>query len=98
MYLSFEQVVADASVDTVAELTIPSGATHAEIQADTQDVRYTMDDSTAPTQTLGMIFDATNPTVPKSFVIDDIRRIRYTRGAGSDGNLNIHYFGGRNDL
>ena len=75
---------------------MPSGATHAEIQADTQNVRYTMDNKVVPAQAIGMIFLVTEP--PKSFSVADIRHIHFVRGAGSDGVLNIHYFGGRKDL
>ena len=94
MFLGFQQVVAGASVKTVTDLNIPANDTHAEVQADTQTVRYNMNNATDPTQTVGMQFLVTSE--PKSFLIEDIRRIRFIRGAGSDGNLNIHYFGGRN--
>ena len=93
MYLGFEQEAATAVVKTVADLTVPANATGVEIQADTQDVRYTMDDTTNPTQTLGMIFLVTDG--PKPFLIDDLLRIRFIRGAGADGNLNFHHFAGR---
>lgn len=94
MYLGFEQVAADATVKNAADdLTIPSSVTHAELQADTTDVRYTMDASTNPTASSGMILAVGDK--PKLFVIDDILRIRFIRGGGSNGNLNIHYLGGR---
>jgi hypothetical protein len=93
MYLHFEQVVANDTVQTVAALNPPGNATHAEIQADSNPVRYTMDDATDPAVGSGMIFVANE--VPKTFVIDDVRRIRFIRGAGANGNLNIHYFAGR---
>ena len=92
MFLSFEQVVADNSVDSITELTVPANATGAEIQADTNPIRYTMD-GTAPTQTSGMVLAVAHQ--PKCFNIEDILTIQYTRGAGADGNLNIHYFAGR---
>lgn len=93
MYISFEQVVADATVDSVTELTIPAGATGAEIQADSNPVRYTLD-GTAPTSSSGMVLAVAD--MPKEVLIEDLRNIQYTRGAGADGNLNIHYFAGRN--
>lgn len=92
-YLLHEQVAATSSVKTVSALNIPGNATHAEIQADTVDVRYTMDDTNNPTQTAGMIFAITSE--PKLFLIEDVKRIRFARGAGSDGNLNFHYIAGR---
>lgn len=93
MYLGYEQVVADSSVKNAAALNPPGKATYAELQADTQDVRYTMDNATDPSSTTGMVLATTHD--PKQFQIDDVKRIRFTRGAGSDGNLNLHYFSGR---
>lgn len=93
MYLSFQQVTATASVKTVANLTVPPAATHAELQASGQDVRYTMDDATDPTQTSGMVLATTHE--PKTFLIEDVRRVRFVRGAGSDGALNVHFLAGR---
>ena len=92
-YLGFEQVVTDSSVDSITELTVTPNTTHVEILADTQDCRYTMDDNTNPAEASGMIFKVGDE--PKQFGIEDLNRIRYTRGAGSDGNLNLHCFAGR---
>jgi hypothetical protein len=94
MYVGYEQVTATAATKTVNDLTVPSNATHAELQADTQNVRYTMDNSSGPSQTVGMVLVTTH--APKLFLIEDIRRIRFQRGAGSDGVLNVHYISGRN--
>lgn len=85
--------MASAAVKTESALTIPANATGAEVQADSQNVRYTMDNATDPTSTLGMIFVAAAD--PKVFTIDDIRRIRFVRAGGSDGRLNFHFFSGR---
>lgn len=93
MYLSHQQVAATASVKDVDDLTVPAKATHAELQADTSDIRYTMDNATDPTQTSGMILLTTED--PMLFLIEDIKRIRFTRGSGSNGNLNVHYVAGR---
>lgn len=93
MYLSHEEVVADATIKTVSALTVPSKATHAELQADSSDIRYTMDAANDPSQSAGMILAANGE--PKLFLIEDIKRIRFTRGSGSDGNLNVHYVAGR---
>ena len=93
LYIGFQQVVASSAVKTVADLTVPAKATAVEIQADDQSVRYTMDDATNPTADVGMVFLVTEP--PKTFLIEDLRRIRFIRGAGSDGNLNFHYLAGR---
>lgn len=93
MYLHFERVVAGAAVSDASALSPPPNATHAELQADTADIRYTMDGATNPTQTSGMILLIEHE--PKPFVIEDVKRIRFTRGEGSDGGLCIHYFAGR---
>ena len=93
MFLGYEQVTAGAAAKDVDDLTIPAGATHAQLQASGQSVSYTMDGTTVPTQTAGMFLLVAAP--PQDFTIDDILRIKFVRGAGSDGQLNIHYFGGR---
>lgn len=97
MYLGYQQIAATAIVKTYASagFTLPANVspTHVELQADTQDIRYTMDNATNPTQTSGMVLAVGDP--PKLFVIDDLLRIRFVRGAGADGVLNVHYVGGR---
>lgn len=97
MYLpSFQQVVADGTVKTASALTIPPKVTHAELQATEQPIFYTMDNTTDPTtgaSGAGMVLLTTQP--PKQFLIEDIKRIRFTRAAGTDGKLNVHYLGGR---
>ena len=93
MYLSYEQVVATDTVKTVADLTVPANATMAELQADTNPVRYTMDGAVDPTVSSGMVIAVAD--MPKTFLIEDINRIRFIRGAGANGNLNIHYAAGR---
>lgn len=94
MYLpTFQRVASSAAVKTVADITVPPKATSVEIQADTQAVRYTMDDETDPTSTLGMLFLTTEG--PKEFLIEDLQRIRFTQGAGGAGALNFHFIAGR---
>lgn len=92
MYLSFQRVASGASAKTVADLTVPAKATHAELQADTQSIRYTMD-GTAPASDSGMSLLTTSD--PKTFLIEDVKRIKFIQGAGGAGGLNIHYFAGR---
>ncbi len=92
-YVGYEQEAATDTVKTVSSLTVPANATLVELQADTQDVRYTMDNATDPSQTSGMVLLTTH--VPKLFSVEDLRRIRFVRGAGSNGNLNLHYYTGR---
>jgi len=96
MYIGFERIVATAAVKTVAALTIPAGAHGAELQSDTNHVRYTMTNGNPnPTAIDGMLLLTTDG--PKQFLIEDIRRIAFTRdGVVNNGSLNIHYFAGRN--
>ena len=93
MYLFYEQVAATVAVKTVADLNPPANATHVDIQSDTQNVRYTMDDTTDPTITSGMIFVVGLPI--KTFLVEDLKRIRFIRNGGVDAVLNLHYFAGR---
>lgn len=96
MFLAYEQIVAGSAAKDWTDLTIHARATHASLQASEQNVRYTMDGTTVPTEGAtgtGMVLVAGDD--PKIFQIEDIKRIRFVRGAGSDGKLNIHYSGGR---
>ena len=93
MFLGYERVVATNAVKTENDLTIVGNATWVELQADTQDVRYTMDNVTDPAQANGMILLTT--AEPKQFLIEDLKRIRFVRGAGTNGFLNVHYAAGR---
>ena len=93
MYLSFQRVASDATAKTQSAFTIPAKATAVELQADTQAIRYTMDNATDPTSSSGMLFLTTEE--PKFFLIDDFRRIRFTQGAGGAGGLNVHYLSAR---
>lgn len=92
-FILSESVAAGAAVKTASVLNIPVEATLVELQADTNDIRYTMDDATDPTQTSGMVL--VNGNEPELFLVRDVRKIRFTRGAASDGNLNLHYACGR---
>ena len=40
-----------------------------------------------------MLFLTTEP--PKTFLIEDVKQIKFIQGAGGAGALNIHYFAGR---
>ena len=93
MFISFQQVTVSSLVLTVSNLTVPGNATGVELQADTAGVRYTMDNTTAPTTTSGMILLATEP--PRFFTIDELRRIKFIRAGAADAKLNVHYQAGR---
>jgi|19_taG_2_1085344.scaffolds.fasta_scaffold00224_3 hypothetical protein len=91
-YLLYEQEAISTVVKTVSDLAPPANATHCELQADTQNIRYTMD-GTAPTVTAGMVLLTTSE--PKSFLIADLKAIKFIRSGGADAVLNVHYFAGR---
>lgn len=96
-FLSYQQVEADNTVKSASDLTVPNNATHAELQASGQNINYTMDDSTDPVAgagNAGMVLLTTE--APKLFLISDVNRIRFIRGSGSNGQLNVHYYSGRN--
>ena len=86
----FQQIITTSTVKDVNDLFIPPLATGAEIQASDQNASYTMD-GTVPTQTDGMMMLTTHS--PKTFTITDVQKIQFVRASGSNGNLNIHYFG-----
>lgn len=91
MFLSFQQVTADNTIKNVTALTLPIGCTGAQIMAADNDIRYTMDGSTNPSTTEGMIL--MKGDWPKMFAIKDIRNIRFTRGTASNGTLLVHFYG-----
>lgn len=92
IYVGFERVASSAAVKTVSNLTVPANATGVEIQADTNNVRYTMD-GTDPTTTSGMLFLTTSE--PKFFGIDALRAIKFIENNVGAGGLNFHYHAGR---
>lgn len=93
MFLSYERVDVDTTVKTyAANITAPDGdADCAELQADTANIRYTMDNSSNPSGSLprGMILLTTEP--PRKFLKEDIVRMRFT--CASAAGLNIHWYG-----
>jgi len=91
-FIAYQQVPSSAAVKSNQHLQIPAIATHCELQADTQAIRYTMDNETTPTASFGMLLLITEG--PKTFLIEDLIRIKFIQGAGGAGNLNIHYYSG----
>ena len=93
-YISYEQEQAIDVVKDAGNLTIPPTAHWVELQASVQNIRYTMDDATDPAQTFGMLLLVTSE--PKLFLIQDLQKIRFIRGAAAHGMLNLHYGRGGN--
>lgn len=94
-YIGYQQEASSAAVKTADDIIIPKNATSCEVQADTNNVKYTCD-GTDPTTTFGMTFLTTEP--PKEFLIEDIRSIKFIQNSVGAGNLNFHFIAGRKDL
>lgn len=92
MYLHYEQVASSAVVKTTSALNPPPEATGVDAQAETEDIRYTMDGATNPTAATGMLLKS--GAAPIYFLIEDLKRIRFIQ-SGTGGKLNLHYSGGR---
>lgn len=93
MFLRYAQAaVTTAGVQTSASLNLPGKATGAELQAEGGDIRYTMDDATQPTTTVGMLLLAGE--APVHFLIEDVKRMRFT-AVGPAATLHVHYYAGR---
>jgi hypothetical protein len=90
-YIFYEQVAVSNTVLSRANFNIPNQVTHVELQADTANIRYTMDGYTDPTVSSGMLLLTTSD--PKIFMADDLLKLRVIRDGGSDANLNMHYVG-----
>lgn len=94
MFIKYVQVPTTSGVKTYVHCDAPNADfSHVEIQADTQAIRYTMDGVTAPASGVGMLLLTTEP--PRTFLIEDFKKIKFTQGAGGAGNLNIQYVSGR---
>lgn len=94
MYLSVQRVASDGTVKTFSAFTDVPKATHVELMSETQNIRYTMDNTTAPASGgAGMLLRTIDP--PKPFLIEDMKRLKFTQDAGGAGVLHAHFFGGR---
>lgn len=96
MILHYVQVAVADVVLTSAAFNLPDGnATAALLQAETGNIRYTLD-GTQPTETFGFLLLTTTP--PLELLIEDVSRIKFIKAAGAAGavKLNAHFFGGRN--
>jgi hypothetical protein len=85
------QRIAAANLATAIAPTIPAGTREIHMQADTQNIRYTLD-GTTPTATNGMILvaGAHQPQVIR--LSQSLHAIKFILESGSP-NLNLHYFG-----
>lgn len=90
-FLFYDQLLISDSVIDINDLSVPSKTTRVELQAESNPVRLTMDGSTDPTQTSGIVLLAQDE--PSEFLVEDFKRARLVRGAAADAVLNVHYYG-----
>ena len=92
-YVGYEQVAVAGAVVDITSFTIPNGSpTHVELQAETANIRYTMDGS-IPDGTTGMLL--INGADPLAFLIEDLLTARFFGDGGAAATLHAHYFTGR---
>lgn len=89
--VGFESEAVTATAKTVADLSPPAAAHLCWIQADGDVIRYTLDGSTVPTSSVGMILPA-NEKIEIGITV--LKNIKFIRGSGACVLL-ITYFGGR---
>lgn len=82
--LGYQQIT---SLSSAASLTVPTGATCALIQAETQAVRW-RDDGTNPTASVGMVLDAGSDL----FYTGSLAAFRAIQTTAS-AKLNVSYYG-----
>lgn len=92
-FVGYQQVTFGAVVQTAAaNLNIPPTTIRAQLQADTADMRYTMDgNAIRPTPVEGMLL--LNGLAPEWFEIEDLNNLRFMGDGGAVGQLNVHYWG-----
>ena len=91
MFTDFDQIAVSSSVLSIADLTPPTQYHHVHIQSTDGVIRYTMDGST-PSSSLGLRL--INGKLPKSFLAEDFKQIKFVRETG-DAVLLVHYTVGR---
>lgn len=82
--LGYQQIT---DLSSAVALTVPTGATHADIQAEAQPVRWRMD-GTNPTDSVGTRLLADQSI----WAVGELARLRFIEESAS-AVLNVHYFG-----
>jgi hypothetical protein len=93
MFLHFQSILVNGNVKDADDLEIPDRCTGAQIMAIDNDIRYTMDGSTTPSDSVGMVL--MKGDAPKEFDLDDLRNMKFIRGTSSNAYLGIHFRGVR---
>lgn len=90
-FLSHEQLSV-TTIQTFANLTMPTNTHGVRLQATANNIVYTMDGSSVPTATIGMVLVVGN--TPEDFNVDDIKKIKFISASGT-AKLEVHYYAGR---
>ena len=91
-HIGYQEVELDNNnVKTAAEFTIPDGATFALLQAAPEgDVNITLDGTTSPGQSSGLILRTT--MAPFQVLIEDFRNIKFARSSsGAQTGLHVSF-------
>ena len=94
MFVGFEQITVSSTVLDKTSLTIPAKTTHAVMRVSGNHMRYTMDGTTVPTTTNGMLMSTNDSSA--LFLVDDLLNIKMIRDGASNATLMIHYVGTKN--
>lgn len=94
IHIGYEQfdLAAAGTYSASAVLTIPGKATHCQIQSQDGDVNYTMDGTTEPSASAGMVLHG--GLAPETFQISDLKRMKFAKSGGNP-KLNVTYLAGR---
>ena len=90
MYVDFQSVDTDGTVQDSDEFDDVVDARYVELQASGNHIAYTMDGETDPSETIGMRLLTTSD--PKTFAIEDFNNIKFLQLTGAS-QLNAHFIG-----
>jgi len=91
-YLSYERAPAPIVVHNAGHLTLPAGISRVQLQANGNNIRYTMDGVAVPTIAVGMLLVVN--AVPEWFEVEDLLNIQFI-GVAAGAFLDLHYYGTR---
>ena len=93
--LGYQQVATTDTVQTASAFTIPTGTNHVMVQADQENARFTLDGDVPTAGATGNGELLTEGLAPIQIAVENFNNIKFVRAAGSNGVLNVHYYGGR---
>jgi len=89
----YQYVDATGVVKTVSNFTVPIEAYWCEMQSETNHIRYTLDGTTNPTTSSGMLLLTTKD--PIRITAEQARKLRFIRDGAADAVLHLHWGAGR---